>query len=401
MDFLFVGIQRINTGRESTSTSLARELARQGHRVLYVNSPLARKTFFLPPQDPFAAAHLHELKTKANPLQLLSSNLWVLNPTRMLESFNWVPSTALFSWLIEFNNQRFALDIKPALHELQFEDIILINDKDIFRSFYLKELLQPRHYIYLDRDYTMGIPYWRKHGKALEPALMRKSDAVFCNSLDFTEHARRYNSNSFNIGNGFDAEQFNDNEIASIPVDLAAIPTPRIGYIGALTTLRLDLALLTDLARARPAWSFVLVGREDEAFARSALHNFSNVFFLGQKHTHNVPDYLQHLDVCINPQKLNDITRGNFPLKILEYLALGKPVVATTTNTMTEVFRDHTYLATSSAEFITQIENALSKNTLQRTEERKDFVKKFSWKNIVELVVNHLQELQEPVKIQG
>ena len=54
-----------------------------------------------------------------------------------------------------------------------------------------------------------------------------------------------------------------------------------------------------------------------------------------------MPAYLQHFDVCINPQEVNDITLGNFPLKILEYLAMGKPVVATATHLMTEVFSEH------------------------------------------------------------
>ena len=70
-----------------------------------------------------------------------------------------------------------------------------------------------------------------------------------------------------------------------IPADLAAIPGPRIGYVGALITMRLDLPLLEELARSRPAWSFVLVGWEDEAFSRSLLHNLPNVYFLGRKRT--------------------------------------------------------------------------------------------------------------------
>jgi teichuronic acid biosynthesis glycosyltransferase TuaH len=394
MNFVFVSLQRINTDRESTSTSLARELARQQHNVLYVNSPVDRKDFFLPPTDPFVAAHLEAIKAKTNPLRQLAPNLWVLHPTRSIDSFNWVPSTLLFAQLIKLNNRRLAEDIKPALRELQFDNFILINDKDIFRSFYLEEYLKPRQYIYLDRDYTVGMDYWRRHGQPLEPALMRKADAVLCNSLDFTARARRYNPNSFYIGNGFDATQFSGRHEAPAPADLAAIPGPRIGYVGALITLRLDLNLLLELARARPAWSFVLVGWEDEAFAQSALHSLPNVFFLGRKHTKDVPNYMLHFDVCINPQVLNDITRSNFPLKILEYLALGKPVVATTTNTMTEVFSHDTYLATNTAEFLSQLEQALAEDSPQLAQKRIAFAEQFSWKKVVESIIQHLQNLK-------
>ena len=52
MNFVFVSLQRINTDRESTSTNLARELARQGHNVLFVNSPVDRKDFLFASSDP-------------------------------------------------------------------------------------------------------------------------------------------------------------------------------------------------------------------------------------------------------------------------------------------------------------------------------------------------------------
>ncbi|GAA4346106.1 hypothetical protein GCM10023185_00300 [Hymenobacter saemangeumensis] len=382
MNFVFVSLQRINTDRESTATSLARELARQNHNVLYINSPVNRKDYFFPPGDAFVGAHVAAIKAGQEPLQQLAPHLWVLHPPSLIDSFNWVPYTPLFSLLLRLNNARLAKDIKPALQKLGFDEFVLINDKDIFRSFYLQEYLRPSQTVYLDRDYTVGQPYWRRHGQTLEPVLMRKSGAVFCNSLDFTERARRYNPNSFYIGNGFDAAQFSAEPAHALPPDLAAIPGPRIGYVGALITMRLDLPLLEELARQRPKWSFVLVGWQDEAFERSALHSLPNVYFLGRKHTHDVPAYLQHFDVCINPQAINEITLGNFPLKILEYLAMGKPVVATVTNTMTEVFSEHSYLATGTAQYLEQIEKALAEDSPRKAQERIAFVEKFSWKNI-------------------
>lgn len=387
MNFVFVSLQRINTERESTSTSIARELARQGHSVLFVNSPIDRKDFFIAPHDQFVLAHLHAIKSGKDSVQQLSQNLWVLYPAQVMDSFNWVPFTFLFSELIRINNSRFADDIRLATQKLGFKDYILVNDKDIFRGFYLKELLKPSRFVYLDRDNTVAMPYWRRHGSILEPVLMRKSDVVLCNSLDFTKRALQYNANSFYIGNGFDAAQFSEPISSNIPDDLDHIPHPRIGYVGALITLRLDLVLLLELAKARPQWSFVLIGREDNDFLKSELHDLPNVFFLGYKHTVNVPQYIANLDVCINPQQLNEITRGNFPLKILEYLALGKPIVATTTNTMLEVFYKHVYLASNKEEYLVQIENALNENNEKIIQERLLFVKEFSWENIVSKMI--------------
>jgi glycosyltransferase involved in cell wall biosynthesis len=82
--------------------------------------------------------------------------------------------------------------------------------------------------------------------------------------------------------------------------------------------------------------------------------------------------------VCINPQALNDLTRGNYPRKVDEYLALGKPVVATRTPAMEE-FAQVTYLASSAGEFAEQVKRALAENTPALEEERELFASTHSW----------------------
>ena len=310
-----------------------------------------------------------------------------------MDSFNWVPFTVLFAQLLKINNVRLAKEIRQAAALLEFNGFTLINDKSIYKGFYLKELLQPTHYLYLDRDYTVVMKYWRRHGPKLEPVLMRKADAVLCNSLDFKARARQYNPISEYIGNGFDKELYDKAILQAAPADVVNIPGPIIGYVGALLTLRLDLPLLFGLAQRRPAWSFVLLGWEDEGFAQSALHQLPNVYFLGRRHSSEVPSYIQTFNICINPQLVNQVTRSNFPLKILEYLALGKPVVATVTNTMQEVFSEHTYLATGLSEYEAQLEKALREDSPAKAQERKTFVDQFSWQRVVEQVLKIVRSL--------
>lgn len=389
MNFVFVSLQRINTDRDSTSTSLAKELAKD-HTVLYVNSPVARGTILSSGTDKYTTAHIKAIKSKQDSLSQLGKNLWALNPSRVIESINWIPSTRIFSWANRLNNQRLASNIREALDRLEIKDFILINDKDIFRSFYLKEYLKPEKYIYLDRDFTIGVDYWKKHGTKLEPELMKKADAVVCNSYDFRTRAKLYNPNSFYIGNGFNVEQYSSSTSRPEPEDLKHIPGPRIGYVGALLSIRLDIALMVEMAKTKPSWSFVLIGPEDKDFQNSELHQLPNVYFLGKKHTSNVPAYTSHFDVCVNPQLLNDITRGNFPLKVVEYLAMGRPVVATETNTMNEVFSQYSYLANSPSSFIKQIEKALQQDTEQAQQERKKFAQYFSWQKVTELLLKSI-----------
>src|SRR5690606_29744997 len=165
-------------------------------------------------------------------------------------------------------------------------------------------------------------------------------------------------------------------------------------------TSRLDIPLIRDVAKNLKKGSLVLIGPQDEAFVKSELHNIPNIHFIAKKKTELVPAYLSYFDVCINPQVVNEITLGNFPLKIVEYLAVGKPIVAIATNTMKEVFSEHTYLAASSSEFSQQIENALAEDNESLKRERVEYSKNFSWKKVAESflkVVNALDEKQKSV----
>ena len=64
-----------------------------------------------------------------------------------------------------------------------------------------------------------------------------------------------------------------------------------------------------------------------------------NVLFVGLKPISELKDYVACFDVCINPQWVNELTIGNYPIKIDEYLLMGKPVVATKTKAM-EMFQE-------------------------------------------------------------
>lgn len=398
MNFVFVSLQRIHTDRESTSTSLAKELAKE-HKVLYVNPPVDRRTLLSANKDEYTQRHIQDIQAGKNPLSRITDNLSVLNPDKITESVNWIPSTFLFSIFNKLNNSRLSSCIRKALTELGFENFVLINDKDMFRSFYLKELLKPSLTVYLDRDYTLGFDYWKRHGTKLEPALMQKSDLVVCNSMDFTRRALQYNPNSFYIGNGADLEVFDNAKTWEKPEELTKYKRPLIGYVGALNSMRIDIALIDSMAEMKRDWDFIFIGGEDDVFKSSVLHQRENIYFIPKKHTNEVPAYVKHFDVCINPQLINEITIGNFPLKIIEYLALGKPVVATETNTMKEVFSEVTYLATDAEGYISSIERALEEDSPQRQAFRSEFAQRYSWKSVSEILLGNIMKVAADKRI--
>lgn len=397
LNFVFISLQRINTDRESTSTSIAKELSGR-HRVLYVNPPIDRKTYLLGSSDRFMNEHMQLIKQEnRSNLNQAAENLWVLNPRFIMESINWIPNTPIFQFFNKRNNSRFASEIRLAINTIGFDDFVLINDKDIYRGFYLNEMLKPLMYVYLDRDYIVGMDYWKRHGSILEPLLMAKSDLVLCNSPGFTKRAARYTTNAYYIGNGCDITLFDGTTDHPCPPDLAAIGSkPIIGYVGALTSLRLDIDLLAFLAEKKPEWNFVFVGPEDVVFENSSLHAMTNVYFLGKKESMSTPAYIQHFDVCINPQLINEITDDNYPLKIDEYLAMGRPVVAVATTIMQEIFHEVVGLAASKEEFLVALEMAAESDTDKQRSQRIAMAKSHSWPTITEhvqrIIENYMQQ---------
>ena len=94
----------------------------------------------------------------------------------------------------------------------------------------------------------------------------------------------------------------------------------------------------------------------------------------------------------MNPQILNDITIGNYPLKIDEYLAMGKPTVATETHTMRDIFSKYVFLATNVDEYLTAIDQALTEiNDLEKKKERIDFAHTHSWTNSVNKIYHSIE----------
>ena len=393
-DIVVVGLQPWDIKIGSNCKNIAMELAKY-NRVLYVNAPLDQITFLRHRKEPAVARRLAIRKNGEN-LVPIGDTMWNLYPRGVIYSINWVRGSGLFNSLNKRNNRKFAADIRKAIRQLDFTDFILFNDSDMLRSFYLSDLLQPALSIYYSRDNLMAVPYFQRHGRALEPLLMGKSTLVCANSAYLAAVARNYNPYSFDVGQGCDLSLFDPSGITGVPEDIAVIKGPVIGFIGALLHFRLDLNLLEELCRRKPEWSWVFVGKEDEGFEKSSLHGLSNVHFLGLKKEEQLPSYLARFDVAMNPQSINAMTVGNYPRKIDEYLAMGKPTVATATETM-ELFRDYVYMGKTVNEYIDLITKALQDRDPARAQQRILFARSHTWENSVLAICKAIREVRPDI----
>jgi glycosyltransferase involved in cell wall biosynthesis len=374
--FIVFGLQPWDFEMGSNCKNIAMELAKN-NKVVYVNRPIERWTLYKFKGDKKINARLESLKKGIGVLEMEGENLWVLNPRTILESINWMPPGRMYHVVSRANAKRLAKQIKWALNKLNFKNAYLFIDNDFLKGFYLNDYLQADMVIYYIRDFLLSQKYFIKHGTKMEPGMMKKADVVVANSLYLAEYSKQYNKHSFDIGQGCELEGYikNDHEV---PADIKNIKYPIIGYCGALLETRLDINLLRELAEKKKEWSIVLVGPEDEAFKKSSLHQLPNIHFLGSKPVDSLPAYVHQFDICINPQLLNQMTIGNYPRKIDEYLAAGKPVVATDTKAM-EIFKDHCYLAKDLNGYIEGIIQQLKETDTVAAERKKDFALSHTW----------------------
>lgn len=350
------------------------------NRVLYVNRAADRISLMRHKADPLMQARMATVKNGTDELIGVQQNLWVHNPRTVLESLNWMPFAGLYEAANRINSKRLAKEINKIIQQLGFRDIILINDNDFFRGIDLKELVPSTDYIFYIRDYLNFQPWFRRHGPRMEKKMIEKVDLVVANSLYLAKYAGKYNQYSYDIGQGCDLKSYLVQN-PPVPDDIKSIPHPIIGYSGAISGTRLDKEIFTHIAQQMPQCSVVLVGPVTDGFDADALKQYSNIHFLGTKPPAQVPDYVFHFDVCINPQLVNQLTVGNYPRKADEYLAMGKPMVATETETM-KFFEDYVFLCRSKEEYVERIRTILNDASYQSEEakeKRQQFALSHSW----------------------
>lgn len=109
------------------------------------------------------------------------------------------------------------------------------------------------------------------------------------------------------------------------PADLPS-GRPIAGFYGSLSDW-IDIPLLAETARALPHWDLVLIGPQKTDL--SALVGIPNIHLLGPRPHHTLAAYAQHWQVSLLPFVDNAQIRACNPLKLREYLAVGRPIVST------------------------------------------------------------------------
>lgn len=352
------------------------ELSRT-NRVLYVE-PAA--SFLYPFREPYFWRRWLNLTMK---IKRMNDNLYLWSqPPIFLPFITYLPL------LPRLNGKVLSVMLNIVLKKLRFNDPILWSYFHYYEGTDVIPRVKSKFIVYdcID-EYSSYVdnPRYQEYIKNVERWLCENADIVFTVTKNLRDEKRRYNKHTYHVPNAVDLSYFNaDSQRNPALSDMSQVRRPILGFIGLIDqVMSTDIELLHYIASSHPEWSIVLIGRIAGNLAQDFL-GLKNVHFLGVKKVEELASYIRNFDVCLMPYLINDFTRNNSPLKLYEYLALGKPVV-TTDIPACEEFRDLIMVSSDKDEFVSNISRALEENDGAAIERRILAARENTWERRVEL----------------
>ena len=190
------------------------------------------------------------------------------------------------------------------------------------------------------------------------------------------------------LDHGVDYEMFaGDEQSLQKPEDIADIKGPIVGFFGGIDDHTSDLDFLEKVVALLPEMFFIFVGKASSDCSR--LMSAKNVRMLGQKPYEQIPRYGKCFNVAIMPWRQNRWIEACNPIKLKEYLALGKPVVSTPFPELRE-YHGVVYEACTPEEFSNRIRQAIAEDCPERIAARRKKVQNETWDSKAELVLEKL-----------
>jgi glycosyltransferase involved in cell wall biosynthesis len=214
-----------------------------------------------------------------------------------------------------------------------------------------------------------------------EIALLRTADLVLVTSEGLRARVALHRAQVALLPSAVDIEPFERirNDPTAVPPDLRALPRPVVGYLGEVKRW-VDQDLLRTAAERLPGASFVLIGPVRTDVAR--LTGVPNLHMLGARPHAEVPAYLLGFDVGLIPYRIAPYTNHVHPVKLLEYLAMGLPVVSTPLPEIAHLNAAHgdlVAIATDADGFCTAIQRAIDRPDSAATARRVMLARANSW----------------------
>ena len=246
---------------------------------------------------------------------------------------------------------------------------------------------------YCTDDYSSMPGVNRDMIQEMDHQMTEKCDVVFCSAQPLVDSKKMFADKVHLSRHGVDFDHFHQVQSASLVIakDVASLKHPVIGFFGLMENW-VDLGMVRYAAQKRPDWTFLMIGRL--AVEHNPCQGLANVHFIGSRPYEVLPSYAKVFDAAVIPCVTNELIYNFNPLKLREYLAMGKPIVSTAYPEV-EVFKDIVEIAHSKEEFVEKIEHALKTDNPEKMRMRIDSVRDWSWDHRFEDVISTVNKYFE------
>ncbi|MCX7424300.1 MAG: glycosyltransferase [Planctomycetia bacterium] len=254
---------------------------------------------------------------------------------------------------------------------------------------FVKSLCAPTKIYYCVDDWLEFPGLNPRDWRTMEQELLRNVDGFVASSLTLQAKSKA-STPSLYLPHGVDYEHFERRANGGPRIAaLDALRRPVVGFFGLIGEW-VDASTIAALARAFPEVAFVFIGAM--SVSEHTLTRAPNIHYIGQVPYAELPAYAKYFDVGFIPFVHNRLTTAVNPMKLLEYYALGLPVLATRLPEL-ERIGGPVYLASTSEEFCVQLKNILSNGLNRHASVATEIARRNTWDDRVEALSCFIESL--------
>ncbi len=351
------------------------------HRILWVDSQPMRVPRFT--KADFGKV-FRRVRSAAGGVRELRGNMWGITPRVLSLSGN--------PWVRNWNDRRLRKTIHDACESMGLQSFVLWAFLPSWAGLAgnMGEKLTVYHCV---DDYAANPGVNSQLVADMERQLVSRADVVMVTSEPLLRKLEQVHTNVHWVPAGVD-QGFFLSEAPDFPEDLKDIPSPRIGFTGAISGYKVDVGMLVEAAGRYPDVSFVLigpVGAGDPFTDISRLRALSNVYLLGPRDHVGLPGYLYHMDALMLPSPDTPTMVSSFPVKMFEYLATGKPILARAQEPLRK-YDSLVHLAESTSDFLDGIDEVLNERDASKAGARMELARNNTWDHRLQQIGQILEE---------
>lgn len=348
---LFVSLPRHDAKYTSTPWQLAVQLAKSNN-VIFTDHPFS----FIDAATKFNDSSVRKrLKSYLAGEVFQKEGVYVIH-TPFVWPVNFLPKGKTYNFFSNWNQRLLANRINKFLKAQEINSVVYINSFNFYFSNlpkYLKAKTLVNIYHCID---PMVKSFTLKHGRYLQDSAAKNADVIVATAPALLKPFQEKGLRNFLVPNAANFKHFNA-AAAGMPVHpkLQSISGKVFGYFGNIER-RTDFIMLLKAVELLQDWQLVMAGPYDKTYVPENFLQHPRIHFPGSFTHEEAPSVIKGFDVAIIPFKCDEVSNGIYPLKLYEYLAVGKPVVSTNFNP--DILKDLTGVV-STADTSQQFANAV------------------------------------------